>query len=82
MHEVDDIAYRALQGRHGTISAEHGVGRLKKPYLHMTRSPGEIALMRRLKQAMDPAHILNPGRILDDEKNGDTRCNAEPHSPP
>jgi FAD/FMN-containing dehydrogenase len=81
LHEVDDIAYRALQGRHGTISAEHGVGRLKKPYLHMTRSPGEIGLMRRLKQAMDPAHLLNPGRIFDDDKNGDTRCNAEPHSP-
>ena len=66
LHEVDDIAYDALRGRSGTISAEHGVGRLKKPYLGVTRSPAELDLMRRLKAALDPDHRLNPGRILDE----------------
>lgn len=62
---VDKIAYGALRGRSGTVSAEHGVGRLKKPYLHLTRSPEELRLMRRLKRALDPAGTLNPGRIVD-----------------
>lgn len=66
LHEVDDIAYGALRGRSGTISAEHGVGRLKKPYLGVTRTEEEIDLMRRLKAALDPHHTLNPGRIFDE----------------
>lgn len=65
LHIVDAIAYGALRGRGGTVSAEHGIGRLKRDFLHVTRNPGEIALMRRLKQALDPKSILNPGRILD-----------------
>lgn len=64
VHEVDEIAYGALRGCGGTVSAEHGVGRLKKDYLSVSRSAGEIALMRRLKEALDPMNILNPGRIL------------------
>ncbi|VTU28541.1 putative FAD-linked oxidoreductase [Variovorax sp. PBS-H4] len=64
VHEVDEIAYGALRGCGGTVSAEHGVGRLKKDYLSVSRSAGEIALMRQLKEALDPTNILNPGRIL------------------
>jgi FAD/FMN-containing dehydrogenase len=65
VHTVDEIAYGALRGCGGTVSAEHGVGRLKKGYLAVCRSPEELALMRRLKQALDPTGILNRGRIID-----------------
>ena len=57
---------RVLQEFGGSISAEHGVGLLKKPYLHYSRSPAEIGLMRQLKRVFDPALILNPGKLLPD----------------
>jgi FAD/FMN-containing dehydrogenase len=49
----------------GSISAEHGIGILKKPYLKMSRTTEEIETMRTLKRAMDPHNILNPGRIIE-----------------
>ncbi len=51
----------------GSISAEHGIGLLKRSHLHLSRSPGEIALMRELKRLFDPRGILNPGKVLPDE---------------
>lgn len=48
----------------GSFSAEHGVGRLKKPYLKRYRGGAEIALMRRLKATLDPGNILNPGKVI------------------
>ena len=48
----------------GSFSAEHGVGRLKRPFLPRYRGGTEIALMRRLKKALDPANILNPGKVI------------------
>ncbi len=64
MHSVDDIVYGVLGPYHGSISAEHGIGTLKRPYLHLSRSPAELALMRTLKQALDPRGILNPGKVI------------------
>jgi FAD/FMN-containing dehydrogenase len=49
----------------GSISAEHGVGLLKKDYLHYSRSPLEMDLMRSIKKAFDPNSILNPGKLFD-----------------
>ena len=49
----------------GSISAEHGVGLLKKAYLHYSRSPLEIDLMRAIKKTFDPKSILNPGKVFD-----------------
>ncbi len=49
----------------GSVSAEHGVGLLKKDCLRYTRSAREIAIMRQLKSVFDPAGILNPGKLLD-----------------
>lgn len=63
--ECDRIVYQALRGRSGTVSAEHGVGRLKKDVLSITRSENELALARRIKAALDPTGILNAGRLLD-----------------
>ena len=48
----------------GSISAEHGVGQAKTRWLHLSRSPGEIAKMRAVKEALDPTGILNPGKVL------------------
>ena len=48
----------------GSFSAEHGVGVLKKDYLHEYRSSEELDLMRTLKRAMDPQNTLNPGKVI------------------
>jgi len=61
---VEDIVYAPLRSLGGSISAEHGIGIEKREYLCVSRSEGEIALMRTLKRALDPAGILNPGRLL------------------
>jgi FAD/FMN-containing dehydrogenase len=55
---------RLVAGAGGSISAEHGIGRAKAPWLHLTRSPVEIAAMRALKAALDPAGRLNPGVLF------------------
>ncbi|MEN1928472.1 FAD-binding oxidoreductase [Luteimonas sp. MJ204] len=54
-----------VQRHAGSISAEHGIGLVKKPYLGSTRSAAEIAVMRALRAALDPAGILNPGKLFD-----------------
>ena len=48
----------------GSISAEHGIGRLKRDLLRAVKSPVEIELMRKIKQAFDPKGILNPGKVI------------------
>jgi len=49
----------------GSVSAEHGVGLLKKDYLHYSRSPLELELMKQVKKVFDPNAILNPGKLFD-----------------
>jgi len=58
------IMFEPLTKIGGTVSAEHGIGLMKKPYLHYSRTEAEIATMRLLKTALDPANILNPGKII------------------
>ena len=62
--DLAEAIYGAVHGRGGSISAEHGIGVMKRAYLPLARTPEEIALMRTLKQALDPKGILNPGVIL------------------
>ena len=54
-----------LRRHGGSISAEHGIGLVKKPYLTSTRSPMEIAMMRGVRQTFDPLGIMNPGKVFD-----------------
>ena len=61
---IDPIVYELVRDRHGTVSAEHGIGTRKKRWLPYSRSPEEVAVMRTLKQALDPLGILNPGKVF------------------
>jgi FAD/FMN-containing dehydrogenase len=49
----------------GSVSAEHGVGLLKKPWLGWSRSEAELTVMRAVKRALDPTGLFNPGKIFD-----------------
>ena len=59
------IVYEPLKALHGSVSAEHGIGFEKKPWLDLTRSGVELDVMRKLKQCLDPNNILGRGRIFD-----------------
>jgi FAD/FMN-containing dehydrogenase len=62
--EITDAVLRLVASRRGSISSEHGVGRAKAHWLSLSRSETEIAAMRRIKAALDPAGTLNPGVLL------------------
>ncbi|ASY60114.1 FAD-binding oxidoreductase [Sinorhizobium sp. CCBAU 05631] len=64
LHAVDEIVYTLVGRYHGSISAEHGIGTLKRDFLDRSRSPAEIEVIRRIKTALDPNGILNPGKVL------------------
>lgn len=61
---ADHELFALVQRHGGSISAEHGIGLVKKPYLHYSRSEQEIVTLRALKAALDPKNILNPGKIF------------------
>jgi FAD/FMN-containing dehydrogenase len=64
---VDAAVFELVAEHGGTISAEHGVGVLKARFLPLVRSAGELRMMRLIKQALDPASILNPNVVLEEE---------------
>jgi FAD/FMN-containing dehydrogenase len=64
-HKINQIIYKNLTAVDGSISAEHGIGLDKKAYLSYCRSEEEIAVMKQLKQALDPKNILSPNRVFD-----------------
>lgn len=63
--DVDRLVYGPLEALGGSISAEHGIGRLKRSHLARSRSPEELAVMRSIKAALDPTGILNPGVLFE-----------------
>ena len=63
--EVSNWVFEIVERYGGSISAEHGVGLLKKDYLGYSRSETEIAIMKSIKVAFDPSGIMNPGKIFD-----------------
>ena len=63
-HAVNTLVYDAVGAFAGSISAEHGIGALKRDELALRKSPVALALMRAIKQALDPRGLLNPGRML------------------
>jgi FAD/FMN-containing dehydrogenase len=62
---ADHAIFALVKKYRGSISAEHGIGLLKKDYLGYSRTPEEIALMRGIKRLLDPHNLLNPGKVLD-----------------
>ncbi len=59
-----DLVLRRVAAVGGSISSEHGIGRAKARWLHLARSPAELALFARVKTAFDPAGLLNPGVLV------------------
>lgn len=62
--KVDVLVFETVKKYQGSISAEHGVGLTKKSFLHYTRSPAEIELMKGIKKVFDPDNIMNPGKVI------------------
>jgi FAD/FMN-containing dehydrogenase len=63
-HDVDADLMGLVRAHRGSVSAEHGIGLLKRDWLGHSRSPAEIELMRQLKRLLDPKGLLNPGKLV------------------
>jgi FAD/FMN-containing dehydrogenase len=63
-NEMNEVVFEVVRGLDGSISAEHGIGRLKAHHMPEIKSPVEMQMMRELKRMFDPKGILNPGRVL------------------
>ena len=61
---VEAELYRVVGAFHGSVSAEHGIGLHKKPFLALSRTPQELAAMRAIKAALDPLGLMNPGKVF------------------
>ena len=61
---LEPFVYEWTQERRGSISAEHGIGALKRQHLHLSQSTVAVDLMRSVKRLLDPNGILNPDKIF------------------
>ena len=62
--EVNHIVYEVVNSLRGSISAEHGLGVLKRDEIKLYKSPLELEMMRSIKNALDPYGLMNPGKVL------------------
>jgi FAD/FMN-containing dehydrogenase len=62
---ADRALFSIVQRYRGSIAAEHGIGLVKKAFLHYSRSATEVAVLRQVKRTLDPNFILNPGKVFD-----------------
>jgi FAD/FMN-containing dehydrogenase len=63
-HAVNEVVFAVVRKHGGSISAEHGIGVLKRDVLPQVKDPVALDLMRALKRTLDPKNILNPGKVL------------------
>ncbi len=61
---MNDVVHDIVAEMHGSISAEHGIGRLKRDLLAKVKDPVALEMMRALKRTLDPNNILNPGKVI------------------
>ena len=63
-YDVNDVVFAVVTKYGGSISAEHGIGVIKRDLLPSVKDPVALELMRTLKRTLDPKGILNPGKVL------------------
>jgi len=63
-HNLMNIVSKIVFDLHGSFSAEHGVGQLKNYMMSEWKSETELDLMKKIKKALDPDNLLNPGKIF------------------
>jgi D-lactate dehydrogenase (cytochrome) len=63
--DMNRVVHDLVVSMNGSISAEHGIGKLKVEEMKHYKDPVELDLMRRIKRAIDPANLMNPGKVVD-----------------
>jgi D-lactate dehydrogenase (cytochrome) len=63
-HEIETVIHDIATNMSGSFSAEHGIGRLKRGELARYKSDVELDLLTRIKKAIDPDGLMNPGKVL------------------
>ncbi len=64
-HAADEDLFELVRSHQGSVSAEHGIGLLKKDALKYSRTPEELSIFKAMKRALDPKNLLNPGKVFD-----------------
>ena len=63
-HDMNAVVHEIVLRHGGSISAEHGIGRLKRPLMPQVKDPVELQMMRAIKAALDPLGLMNPGKVV------------------
>jgi FAD/FMN-containing dehydrogenase len=61
---MNEVVHEVVERHQGSFSAEHGIGRLKRELLARKKDPAALDVMRAIKAALDPAGLMNPGKVL------------------